>query len=110
MKVRTGFVSNSSSSSFCILGTSDEKIIKQIDKALEEKYPDDEIMDLYDDFGFEFHNETEDGDVLGLNIKEVFTKEVIKEAATIVQLKIKEKSGIEIPLNKLDIIWGEYPC
>jgi hypothetical protein len=33
MKIRTGFVSNSSTSSFCILGTGDEKVIKKLLKA-----------------------------------------------------------------------------
>ena len=67
MKIRTGFVSNSSSSSFCIYGTfveTDEfrKIIKKM-KGLDEENEDEPLIDDYEDgdqiankFGLEFHS------------------------------------------------------
>ena len=35
MKIRSGFVSNSSASSFCVLGVSDQSIIQQIQEAVD---------------------------------------------------------------------------
>lgn len=58
MKVRTGFVSNSSSSSFCVLGVTSEHIAEQIDveklfnKDGEEDWDDDWYDTAYE-FGFD---------------------------------------------------------
>jgi len=61
MKIRTGFVSNSSSSSFCILGVTSGDIAQQIDverlfnKDNEEDW-DEDWYDKADEFGFDVHN------------------------------------------------------
>ncbi len=60
MKIRTGFVSNSSSSSFCLIGTSDEATIREwaqitglITKLKKEHGADEDEDDVYFGFGHE---------------------------------------------------------
>lgn len=61
MKIRTGFVSNSSSSSFCILGVTSCDIARQIDvKKLFNKDNDEDWYEVSDKFGFDAENGLED--------------------------------------------------
>lgn len=61
MKIRTGFVSNSSSSSFCILGVTSGEIAERIDVEKlfnkdNEEDCDEDWYEIADEFGFDVEN------------------------------------------------------
>ena len=123
MKIRNGFVSNSSSSSFCIVGVdiNDWKMEKrhQSIKDLREKILP-EGKDLWD-LGLEsWGGETplgdnlfahgSDGDVyyLGIPLVDFFKKGLTFEELTeICRKTIKEKYGIDVPEAEFDVFFGE---
>ena len=112
MKIRNGFVSNSSSSSFLIVGTTSETIIKEVAKKMG-KY--DEAKDEYEvelSYGYEycdffnFYGSYEPG-YLGIDvskkIKTVPFEDLRKEFKDI----LMKKYDVDISLEKIDLYFGE---
>lgn len=106
MKIRSDFVTNSSSSSFIIVGVDDSKIIKQLQKAEGKK----EIECNYgrdDGKVVNFYGYYEEAYYAGIDI------EVLMETMTLPQIEdyfvnlIKEKYNIEIPKKEVGLHYGE---
>jgi hypothetical protein len=95
MKIRTGFVSNSSSSSFCILGF---RVTDAVEEAIKEHAPK-EVDEILEDAGLEFWD-TEDGKFAGISIqgKTLQSAAKIKEKLlkTIKSIGLKRKPSINI--------------
>ena len=102
MKIRSGFVSNSSSSSFIMYGA----IMKenQLSKFIKEDDDDDFIDRVYNwcnenDLDCETYNEDDNSFIIGKEIQSTYNNSVEE----IKELSIKEKVDIGQKLNKLGI-------
>ena len=123
MKIRNGFVSNSSSSSFCIVGVdiNDWKLEEKhesIRKLRDILIPEGkEIWEVYTDgWGGEYilgDNLTahgSDGNLYYLGMPAVdFWRDGMsfKELAEVCRKTIKEKYGVDVPIDEFDIYYGE---
>lgn len=117
MKYRSGFVSNSSSASFCIIGINDdEEMIKKIllaENLIDEDYKAEE--GYYDDYCLSDAKTVElygyEGDdypcYAGIDAEKLLKTMTIPEACEHVSKEIKEKLGIDIPVNKISFHYGE---
>lgn len=94
MKVREGFVSNSSSSSFCIIGAPIEHISK--DDAEKVKWKDKHGHADYV------------GEYIGLNAEELLMDKTIPQASEHVQRYFKETYDIDIPLEYIGFYFDGY--
>ena len=117
MKTRLGFVSNSSSSSFLCLGVEDISIIKKMLEAEDLKKNAD---GYYEEEGYGslsgktvmFYGNSGDDNwyAAGLDEGEVvklLENNSLKEARLKFQKLIKNKLKIEIPENKIKLLFGE---
>jgi hypothetical protein len=113
MKTRLGFVSNSSSSSFCILAVQDEELAYEI---ISEMAGGEKVDFPYGEFSrggyvkaYGYWGAFEHGDhTVGVDLKHV-----LKDDLTLFQAKqracaiIEEETGITVRPNQLDIKFGE---
>lgn len=109
MKTRNGFVSNSSSSSFCVIGTENSlylDLLKEKD-ALNTEDPEHigygmagkgktAELDWWENYG--------DLTCVGVNVS-ILEKKTLPAARKHVQ-KIFKKIGVDVPLAQIDIIYG----
>lgn len=110
MKIRTGYVSNSSSSSFLIVGVSDPKSINQIIKSTKLKR-----KEIVEDMSF---GVCEIDGILFLGNEDIYyagtdlTEEIMNDK-TLMQLKkefaqdLKERYKLTIPIDKIGLHYGE---
>lgn len=126
MKIRLGFVSNSSSTSFCIIGTDNEKDIKALMKA--EGFPEDihnsetcscdegfwnlhevrvdDTIHKYKPTKFCYIGSNDAGpDIVGIEVEELLQDNSIREAAKIV-VKIAAELGVEISEANVGLAYG----
>jgi hypothetical protein len=115
MKIRNGFVSNSSSSSFCIVGVSTrfdvddaDEVIKELTPEAAAKFEENEhdFYDLVDDYGLVYACGDETGDVIGADIDylkdDVTLGDYKKEVASNLAKVLKSPP----PLKDIGIIVG----
>lgn len=110
MKIRSGFVSNSSSSSFLIVGVDDNKLIGKIIKAMKLKrkeIKEDMCFGTCDVDGIQFLG-SDDIDYVGTEL----TEEIMNDK-TLMTLKrefaydLKQKYDLLIPIEKVGLHYGE---
>jgi len=116
MKMRQGFVSNSSSQSFCIIGIEDSKIVAKLLKAEKIVYGDCEVtidgkteekmteicgkhISFYGSF------ESEEPYWAGRNAEKMLQDMTIPQACAKLRDDIKESLGIDIPVHKIQFIY-----
>lgn len=105
MKIRNGFVSNSSSSSFCIIGV----------HVSETDYDKIQEMDSIIDGDFVFYHGDEYGSVFGLYPDSILETHTLAEARQIFKNKltdvIGEEYATEILSNRsVELIYDSYYC
>lgn len=107
MKIRSGFVSNSSTSSFLVYGTVID--YTKLEKLLEAKYGEDcEIYEVLENEGLEQYSETDYGNVVGVSFTDIGEDETPRQFKQRVKAKIEEVLGA--PVKECDIYGGEYAC
>ena len=106
MKIRTGFVSNSSSSSFCIYGA---KLSKELIKKIEETNKEfDCIWEIFEHEKMFYGVECNYSQVcVGLRYDKIGDDETGKEFKERVAKRIEEVVGEKV---KCEYIEGEYEC
>jgi len=119
MKIRTGFVSNSSSSSFCVVGTDNKQEINKILKYIGIKLEDGQIP--WED---KYPNGFEDGDfgqftyddliivgqtpyIIGLSAEEILENTTLKETRKNIIKTLNSKYGTKLEERDIQFHYGE---
>jgi len=112
MKIRTSFVSNSSSSSFVIIGVSDDTIMKQIaDK--DGKFLDGEYQDVECSYGVDssgtlnYYGSWGEPYYIGVDISKQLEEKILPELREKKKKKVKEEYNLDIPTHLIKLHYGE---
>jgi len=115
MKIRISFVSNSSSSSFCIIGIKNEDLLKQLAKAEGKDFSWDEGYDEDKDQLDYGRNEAkvvifygyDQPEYAGIDIDGIDEDKSIKQIKKDFVEVVKKKLKVDIPISKVKIFYGE---
>ena len=106
MKLRTGFVSNSSSTSFCLIGVGDEDVMDKILNLF--MAPDGELdYDKFEESGMERYNSdycSEWG--VGFPVEDFLKERTIEQGKEDFVKIMKEKYDMDIDIEEVSFILG----
>lgn len=113
MKIRNGFVSNSSTSSFLIVGTEDDTLIDMIIKAkklTKEEIEEEMSFGMYESGDINFYG-SEEICYAGaeLDEKDLDVKPLLFMKQDLVNI-LKNEYKITVPIEKIHLIYGECGC
>ena len=111
MKIRNGFVSNSSSSSFLIIGVEHSSIINKIyekDKPVEGGFgiSNAKVVNFYGGY-YDEDTKTPNYEYVGIDIVKLLEEHTIPQIKKIFLEKVKKELNIEIPENAVKLFFGE---
>ena len=112
MKIRNGFVSNSSSSSFIIVGFTDDTYMKQIAEK-DGKFEDGEYRDVECNYGVDdscaltYYGSYGEPYYIGIDISKKIENKILPELRKELKDKVKDEYGLDIPLDKIKLFYGE---
>jgi len=116
MKIRRGFVSNSSTTSFCIYGTyleNDNDMLKKACKIAKIKYdPENADCEIYEDLikdtGIEYHSGPEgDGNYLGISLPNMKDDETFRAFKKRISDKLAEIFGEPMKCSVMEEAWRD---
>ena len=115
MKIRSQFVSNSSSTSFCVVGVSDSDYIKMIcekigiDPGID--YPDSNYVGhgvyISDDLDLLIYGCSSYVEAIGFDAKSYLEKNTLSYMKKLFHAYILENYGIDIPIHLIGLEFGE---
>jgi len=111
MKIRLGFVSNSSSSSFCLVGTSKKWIIDELaaKEGLNFGKDGNDVLSYGNCSGNHVIFVGSDGpEVVGIEILKLLEDYNLKELRQIFRDLVKDKFNVDVPIKSIDLHYGEW--
>jgi len=112
MKIREGFISNSSSSSFIIVGVADDPTMEHIAEK-DGKFVDGEYQNINCDYGIDnscplsYYGCWDELYYIGMDISEKLEEKTLPELRKELQQKLKEEYQLDVPLEKINLYYGE---
>lgn len=109
MKTRIGFVSNSSSSSFLIIGVCNSLLLQKVAEAdgLDmEDFPYLCYGSYQSKSGLEYYG-CDEPTYVGISVGDLLETMTLPEARLHVREIIRQKVGVDVPVDKLELYYGE---
>jgi len=103
VKIRTNFVSNSSSSSFIAIGVDDPKIVKKLIDAIERIDERNSNSKLSDYFSHDYNGYA----YCGMSVEKLLYKYTIPQACAYVAKEFRDKLNVDVHTDEVDYITGE---
>jgi len=118
MKIRQSFVSNSSSTSFCIIGLSQYSSGEENTELIQSLADGDVKVDEDGDYdfdslpyegksGLDYYGACGEIYYVGLQAAPLLEENTLPEAKKKVKTFIRQKCGVDIPLWKIELLFGE---
>lgn len=112
MRYRDGFVSNSSSSSFLIVGTYNREIIKKVAEKMGKYNPVQDEYSVECSYGYEVNDHfnfygSYDPEYMGIDVSKKIKSQTFQELQKEFQQIIQDKYGVEIHQGDIDLYFGE---
>ncbi|MEN6550056.1 MAG: hypothetical protein ABFE07_28775 [Armatimonadia bacterium] len=108
MKTRTGFVSNSSSTSFCIIGVDDLDLVAELLAAEELNWKEDmEWGGSLEGNLLSFYGCLGQAEYAGIDAENILAKQGIAQAKKQFASLVKRQLKVDVPIGAVRLLYGE---